>query len=112
MGMTRKEIRKVLKKWVYVNHAGYNYLKHTFIDVGIFKTKMNKEFESLVDEVYKMGLMQNKELVKVLTPFAEVGASVEGNEFNMLYENCEASISMSDLKKAQEVLGLRKKSKW
>jgi hypothetical protein len=52
--MKRKDVRKVLKQWVLRENTEYNCLKFTFLDIGIHKSEMNKVFESLVDEVYKM----------------------------------------------------------
>lgn len=50
----RKDIRKALKKWVDREECAFNYLLYTFIDTGVGGSKMNKTFESLVDEVYKL----------------------------------------------------------
>ena len=53
--MKRKDIRKTLKKWVYnssTTNYGHIWKKYVFTDVD--SNKMSKEFESLVDEVYKM----------------------------------------------------------
>jgi len=52
--MKRKEIRKILKGFVYNKMTDYNGLRYAFVDIGIHGTKMSKEFESLVDEVDKM----------------------------------------------------------
>jgi len=58
--MKRKDIRKVLKRWVHRNDTGYNDLRHTFLNIGLDGTRMSKEFESLVDEVYNMAQENNE----------------------------------------------------
>jgi len=52
--MKRKDIHKVLKRWVHRNDTGYNDLRHTFLDIGLDGIRMSKEFQSLVDEVDKI----------------------------------------------------------
>jgi hypothetical protein len=52
--MKRKDIRKILKKWVYREKTGYHHIWYTFVDIDIGGEKMSSQFESLVDEVYKM----------------------------------------------------------
>lgn len=49
--MKRKDIRKILKKWIDEKKTDYNHLWYVFVDVEIGKTRMSREFESLVDEV-------------------------------------------------------------
>lgn len=52
--MKRKDIRKTLKKWIYREKNEWNHIWYAFVDISIGGTKMSREFESLVDEVYNM----------------------------------------------------------
>jgi hypothetical protein len=58
--MERKEIRKILKKWVAREQTEYNHIWHTFVDISLRGEKMSKQFESLVDEVYNMQRKEEK----------------------------------------------------